>query len=103
MRPVGERLCTADEAAALVRSGETLAVGGFVGAGVPEGLVAALERRFLREGAPAGITLVYPPPNSSSTSVTTIFSTTANARTDGATASSVASWKGRMSSTRSSR
>jgi propionate CoA-transferase len=59
MRPVQERLCTAEEAAALVRNGQTLAVGGFVGAGVPEGLVAALERRFLREGAPAGITLVY--------------------------------------------
>ncbi len=59
MRPVHERLCTADEAAALMRDGQTLAVGGFVGAGVPEGLVAALERRFLREGAPAGITLVY--------------------------------------------
>jgi len=59
MKAIPERLCTAEEAAALVRDGDTLAVGGFVGAGVPEGLVAAMERRFLATGGPVGLTLVY--------------------------------------------
>jgi propionate CoA-transferase len=54
-----EKLCTADEAATLVRDGQTVAVGGFVGAGVPEALTSALERRYLATGEPSGLTLVY--------------------------------------------
>lgn len=53
------KLCTADDAAALVRDGATVAAGGFVGAGHPEALTAALERRFLQTGGPQGLTLVY--------------------------------------------
>jgi len=53
------KICTADEAAALVESGTTLVSGGFVGAGHPELLTAALERRFLTTGEPRGLTLVY--------------------------------------------
>ncbi len=53
------KLCTADEALALVKDGETLASGGFVGAGVPEALTDALERRFLNQGGPRDLTIIY--------------------------------------------
>jgi len=52
-------ITTADEAVAAIPSGATVAVGGFVGAGHPEMLTAALERRFLQEGMPQDLTLFY--------------------------------------------
>jgi propionate CoA-transferase len=59
MTPRDAKLCTADEAAALVRDGATVASGGFVGAGHPEALTAAIERRFLSSQQPHGLTLIY--------------------------------------------
>ncbi|MEW7983373.1 MAG: CoA-transferase [Candidatus Sedimenticola endophacoides] len=53
------KLITATEAARLVRSGDTLATGGFVGIGFPEALADAIEQRFLDCGAPSGLCLVY--------------------------------------------
>ncbi len=59
MRVLDEKLCSADEAAALIGDGVTLASSGFVGAGHPEALTAAIERRFRRGDGPRGLTLIY--------------------------------------------
>jgi propionate CoA-transferase len=47
------------EAAALVRSGDTVTTSGFVGIGVPETLLAAVEARFLETGEPRELTLLF--------------------------------------------
>jgi propionate CoA-transferase len=55
------RHVTADEAVKVIRSGDTVLVGGSGGGhAVPEALLAALERRFLAEGAPRAITALHP-------------------------------------------
>ncbi len=61
------KVVTAREAVRLVRSGSTIATGGFVGIGFPEGIAVALEERFLSGakdspdgvGEPRDLTLVY--------------------------------------------
>ena len=55
------RRVTADEAVQVVRSGDTILIGGSGGGhAVPEALMAAVERRFLAEGEPRNITAIHP-------------------------------------------
>lgn len=53
------KIMSAKEASMLVKGGDTIAVGGFVGCNHPEELTVALEKRFLATGCPRDLTLVY--------------------------------------------
>ncbi len=53
------KIVTAAEAVRLIRDGDTVATGGFVGIGFAEHLAIALEEYFLETGRPRGLTLVY--------------------------------------------
>jgi len=55
------RRVSADDAVKIIRSGDTLLIGGSGGGhAVPEALMAALERRFLDTGEPRQLTTVHP-------------------------------------------
>ena len=53
------KVISSADAAKVILDGDTVAIGGFVGAGVPEELIVALENRFLETGAPRGLTLIF--------------------------------------------
>ena len=53
------KIVSAEDAVRLIADGDTVASSGFIGAGVAEGLLGALERRFLDTGEPRDLTLVY--------------------------------------------
>ena len=53
------KVVSAAEAAALVKDGDTLTTSGFVGIGVPDELLAAIEARFLETGHPRDLSLVF--------------------------------------------
>jgi propionate CoA-transferase len=53
------KIVSAEEAIAIVRDGDTVCISGFVGIGTPDELILALERRFLKERHPCGLTLVF--------------------------------------------
>lgn len=59
MRSLRPRILSAAQAAELIRDHSTVACAGFVGAGHPEAVTAALERCFLATGSPRGLTLLY--------------------------------------------
>jgi propionate CoA-transferase len=54
-----DKIITPEAAAALVHDGDVVTTSGFVGIGVPDELLAALEARFLGYGAPRGLTLLF--------------------------------------------
>ena len=54
-----QKTVSAEMAVALIKSGDTLATEGFVGNGFAEELALALEHRFLSEGQPRDLTLIY--------------------------------------------
>jgi propionate CoA-transferase len=53
------KITSAVEAAALVRSGDTIATSGFVGIGTPDELLAALAERFAADSEPRDLTLLF--------------------------------------------
>src|SRR5215510_11505060 len=53
------KIVSVDEAIAIIRDGDTLCVSGFVGIGTPDELILALERRFLQDRHPSGLTLMF--------------------------------------------
>jgi len=53
------KVVTAEEAIRIIRPGDTVATGGFVGIGFPEELAIALEAYFLATDSPRDLTLVY--------------------------------------------
>ena len=53
------KVVSAADAVRLIRDGDTVATGGFVGIAFPEGIAVALERLFMDEARPRDLTLVY--------------------------------------------
>jgi propionate CoA-transferase len=53
------KLVSAEEAVRLIRDGDTVATGGFVGTGFAEDLAIALENYFLKTRRPRDLTLIY--------------------------------------------
>ena len=53
------RVITAEEAALMVKDGDTVSTGGFVSCACPEALTKALENRFVETGHPRDLTLFF--------------------------------------------
>ena len=53
------KLVSMQDAALLVHPGDTITTSGFVGAGVPDGLLKALADRFAADGQPRDLTLIF--------------------------------------------
>ncbi|MFN3077283.1 MAG: acyl CoA:acetate/3-ketoacid CoA transferase [Alphaproteobacteria bacterium] len=56
--PIRSKVVTAEEAAALVRDGDTICNTGFVQSGIAEEILIAIEKRFLETGQPRDLTVV---------------------------------------------
>jgi propionate CoA-transferase len=53
------KVVSAEEAVQLIRDGDTVATGGFVGTGFPEEIAVAIENHFLEHQRPRNLTLIY--------------------------------------------
>lgn len=53
------KVVSPEEAAALVRNGDTIATSGFVGIGTPDALLSGIRARFAEHGEPANLTLLF--------------------------------------------
>lgn len=53
------KVCTAEEAVALIQDGDVITPSGFIRSMAPEALINALEARFLETGHPRGLTLIH--------------------------------------------
>ena len=53
------KIVSCEEAISIIREGDTIATGGFVGTGFPEHIAVELEKHFLETGSPRNLTLVY--------------------------------------------
>ena len=53
------KIVSCEEAISIIREGDTIATGGFVGTGFPEHIAVSLEKHFLQTGSPKNLTLVY--------------------------------------------
>ncbi len=53
------KIVSAEEAVRVIRDGDTIATGGFVGTGFAEEIAVRLEERFLNTGRPRDLTLIY--------------------------------------------
>ncbi|MDJ0804524.1 MAG: acyl CoA:acetate/3-ketoacid CoA transferase [Desulfobacterales bacterium] len=54
-----EKLVSAADAVRIIRDGDTIATGGFVGIGFPEEIAEAVEDQYRQHGRPRDLTLVY--------------------------------------------
>ena len=57
--PVRDKVVSAAEAVAIIRSGDMVATSGFVGVGTPDAVFVALEERFLATGQPRDLGLLF--------------------------------------------
>ena len=53
------KIVTVEQAVRLIKTGDTVATGGFVGIGFAEEIAIALEKNFLETGQPRDLTLIY--------------------------------------------
>jgi propionate CoA-transferase len=53
------KITSAAEAVAIVQNGDAICTSGFVGIGVPDALLVALEKRFVETGEPRDLTLLF--------------------------------------------
>ena len=58
---MNSKIMSANDAIALVKSNDVLSIAGFVGVGVPDELLIALEERFLSTSNPINLTLTAGP------------------------------------------
>jgi propionate CoA-transferase len=53
------KIVSLDEAVSVIRNGDTIAFGGFVGIGFAEGVAKVIEKKFVEQGKPNDLTIIY--------------------------------------------